>query len=237
MIGKFLGKIKDYGVSESTAGNPQVFISFEFEHDGASKTMSWYGSFAGGAKDITLKTLIYCGLMPQFYNQLVNLKNGIAANMLDLNKVLELDIQEEPSYKDPSKIVSKINWVNDPNSAPQIKKIDEAKNAQFFGTMGFDGDLIRLATEMGISLNNGANATMGANQNMQNTNPHNQQMQNQNQQMNTQQNQGQNQQQNFDQQANNQQMNTQQNQQMNNQQMNNQQTQGQNTNGTFKAPF
>lgn len=165
MFGKFNGNITDYGVSESQAGNPQVFITFAFECEGAQKTMSWYGSFAGGAKDITLKTLIYCGLQPQHYNQLVNFKNGTMSNMLDLSKVLELDIQEEPDYKDPTKMRSKINWVNDPASAPQIKKIDEAKNAQFFGSMGFDGDLIRLAGDMGLSLNNGMNANMGAPQN------------------------------------------------------------------------
>ncbi|MCK4500075.1 hypothetical protein KAU11_06220, partial [Candidatus Babeliales bacterium] len=60
MIGKFLGKIKDYGTSVTNAGNPQIYVALDFEHDGAQKTMTWYGSFVGGANDITMKTLINC---------------------------------------------------------------------------------------------------------------------------------------------------------------------------------
>lgn len=235
MIGVFQGTIKDYGVSETKSGNPQVFVKFGFEHEGAAKELTWYGSFVGGAKDITLKTLIYCGLAPQFFSQLVNLRNGVASNMLDLNKVLNLDVQEEPK-QDGSGMRTVIQWVNDPNSSPAIKKIDEAKNAQYFGSMGFDGDLIRLAGELGIPLNNGGNATMGNQAQNQNMNPHNNQMQNQN--MNQGQNQGQmnmNQGQN---QNMNQQQNFQQNVNQNNgqQNMNQNQGQGQN-NGGFSAPF
>lgn len=233
MIGVFSAKIKDYGTSETKSGNPQVFIKFGFEHEGAAKELTWYGSFVGGAKDITLKTLIYCGLQPQMYNQLVNFRNGVASNMLDLNKVLNIDVQEEPKM-DGSGMRTVIQWVNDPNLAPAAKKIDEAKNAQFFGQMGFDGDLVRLAGELGVPLNNGGQATMGAPMNQQNMNPHN----NQNMNANMNQNMGQTQQQNFAPQTQQQNMN--QGQQNFNQQQNapaqTQNNQGQNGNG-FAAPF
>jgi len=228
MIGVFQGTIKDYGVSETKSGNPQVFVKFGFEHEGAAKELTWYGSFVGGAKDITLKTLIYCGLAPQMFSQLVNLRNGVASNMLDLNKVLNLDVQEEPK-QDGSGMRTVIQWVNDPNSSPAIKKIDEAKNAQYFGSMGFDGDLVRLAGELGIPMNNGGNQNMNQNNQMQNQNMN--QGQNQGQMnMNQGQNQNMNQNQNFNQQQNTQQ-NVNQNQNMN-------QNQGQNNNGGgFSAPF
>ena len=228
MIGVFQGTIKDYGVSETKSGNPQVFVKFGFEHEGAAKELTWYGSFVGGAKDITLKTLIYCGLAPQMFSQLVNLRNGVASNMLDLNKVLNLDVQEEPK-QDGSGMRTVIQWVNDPNSSPAIKKIDEAKNAQYFGSMGFDGDLVRLAGELGIPMNNGGNQNMNQNNQMQNQNMN--QGQNQGQMnMNQGQNQNMNQNQNFNQQQNTQQ-NVNQNQNMN-------QNQGQNNNGgEFSAPF
>jgi hypothetical protein len=232
MIGVFQGTIKDYGVSETKSGNPQVFVKFGFEHEGAAKELTWYGSFVGGAKDITLKTLIYCGLSPQMFSQLVNLRNGVASNMLDLNKVLNLDVQEEPK-QDGSGMRTVIQWVNDPNSSPAIKKIDEAKNAQYFGSMGFDGDLVRLAGELGIPMNNGGNQNMNQNNQMQNQNMN--QGQNQGQMnMNQGQNQNMNQNQNF-----NQQQNTQQNvNQNNNQNQNmNQQNNGQNNGGGFSAPF
>jgi hypothetical protein len=219
MIGVFQGKIKDYGTSETKSGNPQVFIKFGFEAEGAAKELTWYGSFVGGAKDITLKTLIYCGLQPQMFSQLVNFRNGVSSNMLDLNKVLNLDVQEEPK-QDGSGMRTLIQWVNDPNSSPAVKKIDEAKNAQFFGSMGLDGDLMRLAGELGVPTNNGGQQNVNQNMNM------NQGQQNVNQNMNMNQNMNQGQNQNF-----NQQQNVNQNQNM-------QQNNGQNNNGGgFSAPF
>lgn len=230
MIGNFEAKIKDYGVSETKSGNPQVYVRFYFEYEGAQKELTWYGSFVGGAKDITLKTLIYCGLKPQHYGQLTNLWNGVQSGMLDMEKVLVLDVQEEPK-QDGSGMRTVVQWVNDPNVAPQIKKIDQAKNAQFFGTMGFDGDLVRLAGEMGIPLNNGGNHTMGQN-NQGNMNFNNNQNQNmgQNQGMN-------NGQMNMGNQGspnnNGQQQNFNQNQNQNFNQQNNQGNNG----GGFSAPF
>lgn len=173
MIGIYEAKIKDYTVSESGTGNPQVQIRFMFDAEGAQKELTWYGSFVGGAKDITLKSLLACGLQPQFFSQLHLLREGVASNLLDLGKVLSIDVQEEPK-QDGSGMRTIIRWVNDPNTAPAAKKIDEAKNHQYFGSMGFEADLIRLAGEMGIPLNNGGQATMGAPANMQNTNPHGQ---------------------------------------------------------------
>ena len=220
MIGVFQGTIKDYGVSETKSGNPQVFVKFGFEAEGAAKELTWYGSFVGGAKDITLKTLIYCGLAPQMFSQLVNFRNGVASNMLDLGKVLNLDVQEEPK-QDGSGMRTVIQWVNDPNSSPAIKKIDEAKNAQYFGSMGFDGDLMRLAGELGIATNGGGQAQSNGQQQTNNNNG--QTNMNQNQNVN----------------QNQQQQNTQQNNMNNNQNQNTnqQQNNGQNNNGGFSAPF
>lgn len=236
MIGVFQGTIKDYGVSETKSGNPQVFVKFGFEHEGAAKELTWYGSFVGGAKDITLKTLIYCGLAPQMFSQLVNLRNGVASNMLDLNKVLSLDVQEEPK-QDGSGMRTVIQWVNDPNLSPAIKKIDEAKNAQYFGSMGFDGDLVRLAGELGIPMNNGGNQNMNQQQNFNAGNAYNAQGANNGQNQATQYSQPNNGQNNsgngFAQNVSNsnQQQNFNQNQNMN-------QNNGQNNNGGgFSAPF
>jgi len=257
MKGIFNGKIKDYGMSVTKAENPQPFIMFDvYEQNDETfsapvKTMTWYGSFVGGAKDIALKSLISCGLAPQNFSNLVNLMNGVSSNMLDLNKVLTLDIQEESKWDDATKMVSKIQWVNDPATAPQIKKIDEAKNAQFFSSMGFDGDLIRLAGDMGISLNNGGSNTMGQQNQMNMNNQGQQQNVNQGQNMNQGQqnmsmNQGQNQNMNQGQQMQNngqqQNMNMNNGQQQNNNAQNNNNVQNNNTNmnqggGNFTPPF
>lgn len=162
MIGKFLAKIKDYGVSKTKNGNPQVFVQFEFEAEQATKTLTWYGSFVGGAKDITLKTLITMGLSPQNFNNLIAFNNGVASGMLNLEKPLEIDVQEEPKFDEPGKMVTRIAWVNDPeNPGYTVKKLNEAENAQLMGGMNFEGDLVKLYGEMGFgngqSMNTAAN--------------------------------------------------------------------------------
>jgi len=240
LVGKHSAKIKDYGVSTTSAGNPQVYIQFEFSYqddNGATvaKTLTWYGSFVGGAKEITEKTLIYCGLMPQNFANLINLKQGVASNLLDTNRQMEIDVQQEPK-QGGSGMRTVVQWVNNPEMAPQVKKIDDALNTQYFGQYGqqFAGDLNRLATEMGL-MNGGGNQNMNTQNNqMQNVNTMgNQQSFNQNQNQNMNQNQNQNNgQQNFNQQNNGQNMNQNQNQNMNQ----NQGNQGNNGAG-FKAPF
>ena len=187
-VGKYPAKIQEYGVSEAKNGNPQVYINLNITVDGVVKVKTWYGSFAGGAKDITLKTLIGCGLQPQNYAQLQNLVNGVQSGMLDTTKELEADIQHDVDQN--GKPRETVAWLNDPLSAPGPKKIDMAKNQQFFASMGFDQDLMRLASSMGLPLNNGQNATMGTpNQGMNNFQTMGQNQQQQNFQQNFAQNQ------------------------------------------------
>jgi hypothetical protein len=152
MHGIFDAKIKSYGTTTTNAGSPNLWVDFEFQHDGATKTKKWFSGFVGGQKDITYKSLLAMGLAPQNFGRLQEFMNGVASNLLDMNKMLTIDIQEEPDYKDPSKIVSKIKWVNDPNQAPQIAKIDEATNAQFFGSMNCEGELMAMAQTMGLQM-------------------------------------------------------------------------------------
>lgn len=172
MIGKFLAKIKDYGVTppSQNSGQPQITITFEFEHEGSVRTLTWYGSLAGGAREFTLKTLLIAGLQPQMFNRLDMLMNGIGSNLLNTQKDLEIDVQEEPK-QDGSGMRTVVKWVNDPAAAPQIKKIDQATNSQYFGQNNFAGDLYRIAQELG--LNGGVNNGGGQNHGGQNNNYHN----------------------------------------------------------------
>ena len=210
-------KIKSYTVSEAKNGNPQVAIQFNvLMPDGSQKTLSWYGSFSGGAKDITLKALIICGLKD--FRGLKNLVNGVASGLLDCTKELVLVAEDEMYRKESGAMGTRTNvkFINDPAMAPQIKKIDPAKNVQFFNTMGFDQDLMRISGEMEVPLNGGQ--VQNPNQN-QNQNHNVNQGQSQNQNMNQGQNQNMNQSQGQNQQMNNQ-MQQGQGQNMNQGQMN-----------------
>lgn len=161
LVGKFLAKITDYGVSDTKAGNPQVFVRFAFQtQDGQSKELTWYGSFVGGAKDITLKALIACGMNPNTFGRMIEFNNGPSSGLLDMNKPLEIDVQQEPHHSEPGKMVTRIAWVNDPeNPTYTQKRLSEAENAQKMGGMRLDGDFARLWNEMGFGSGQSSNQT------------------------------------------------------------------------------
>lgn len=243
MIGKFDAKIKDYGVSKTQAGNPQLFITFTFEAEGATKELTWYGSFVGGAKDITLKSLINCGLTPDKFSKLNLFNTGIQSGLLNLGKVLSIDVQEEPHQNDPTKTRTVVRWVNDPESSYVVKRLSEAENAQMMSGINFEGDLHRLFNEAGGNLGNKQGQTQGQNQTNMGQNFNNGQTQGQN----FNQNNGQNQNQNFNQNQNQNYQNGNNNQthmngngnngQQNFQNNFNQNQNNQGQNGNYKAPF
>ncbi len=165
MIGKFPVRIKDYGTTTTQAGKPQLFIEFDVTADGATKSLKWFGSFVGKGKDITLKTLIYCGLQQQNYNLLGNFVNGVASGLLNMSEDLVIDVQEEPKMNSttgmPDGTRTVIQWINNDKFGPSVKKIDESLNAQFFGTSGFENDLAKLAGEMGLNVQQQAQPPTG----------------------------------------------------------------------------
>ena len=138
MIGKFEALIVDYGVSESKAGRPQVYATFEFTHKNESgtestKQLTWYGSLYEKAIPVTLRQLLHCGLREGHFDKLDKLADGPESGLLDTVRPRIIDIQEEPHFEDPSKTRTRIAWVNDPEIGPTVKKIGEAANRQFFG--------------------------------------------------------------------------------------------------------
>jgi len=233
MIGKFLAKVSDYGVTPPSAnsGIPQAWVKFAFQDQGANKELTYYGSFAGGALDFTLKSLINCGFTQ--FNQLGALMNGVGSNLLDTNRDVEIDVQEE-AKQDGNGMRTVIKWVNDPAAAPATKKIDQATNAQYFGTNNFEGDLVRLAQEMGLVQGGaqGNSQRQGDTGNGQNSYNNNNQNNNQNNNFN---NNGQNNNQNNNNQNQNQNQN--QNNNQNNYQNNQSNNNNQNNNNNFNAPF
>lgn len=184
MIGNFLGKITDYGISETKSNKPQVFVKFTFPFEQGTSSLTWFSGFVGGQKDITLKALLDMGFAPG--SQLMALAQGPMSGLLNMDKDLSLDVQEEMK-QDGSGMRTLIQWVNDPaRSGGGVKTVDENKAGQMLGGMDFEGDLVRLAGEMGINPAQNGGQNLGQNQN-QNVN------QNQNQNMNGQNNQNMNQ--------------------------------------------
>lgn len=189
MNGKFNAKIKDYTTSESSNGNVQIAIQFNVEVDGGEKTMSWYGYLTEKAKKQTLITLINCGLESRNFNQLHKLIDGVQSGLLDTNKAMSLEIQQEPSsnsdgspkFDDNGNAIMRdvIRWVNDPARAPKIEKLDAGKNSQFFQSQGFGNDLQAILADMGGDKNTGSMPNNGQGMNNQNNGYNNQGQNNQ----------------------------------------------------------
>lgn len=253
MIGKFLAKVKDYGISTTKGGKPQVAIQFSFEHDGQTKEFSWYGTLSpdndGKRKgiEITLKALYACGLTQQNINRLgQDFFEGPKTGILDMTKDLSIELQEETNQE--NKIVTKVAWVNDPNDSYVLKKVTAAENVQVMSGLNFEGDFHRIVSDKlsknpgGQTQGNGQNQNQGQNSNQgQGQNQGQNQNQNSNQQNFNQNNNGQNQNQNFNNGNNGQ--NNNQNYQNQGQSQTGNQNQGQNGQnqnqgaGGFKAPF
>lgn len=145
-----IGKVSNYTITEAKNGNAQAAITFDFQtDDGKSRTLTWYGSFAGGAKNITLKSLAACGLVDG--NLIPRLIEGPASGVLDMNREVSLDIQTETRFDETTgqeKTVEKIQWVNDPSMAPSLKTMDSQKWMQYSQVANLASDFNSILNEL-----------------------------------------------------------------------------------------
>jgi hypothetical protein len=97
MIGKFIAKAKEVGISKTTAGLPQVVVNFgcypgeeDIKNGAKPFEKTWFGSLKGDASPITLQTLAILGYKFTV-NDLSDIANGQG---LDFNKEVEVVIDE-----------------------------------------------------------------------------------------------------------------------------------------------
>lgn len=126
--GKFPAKILDWGIRapKSEGKDPTIQIVFEFaDGDGQAHEYSWYGSLHPNAKEITLKTLLICGLKNNLasFDELVNFNAGSDGGALDTNKQLFVKIKMKQKYGAPDgEMVPEIAWVNDTEGAGGVQE-------------------------------------------------------------------------------------------------------------------
>ena len=101
MIGIYEGNIVDYGICLTSSDRPQIFLVCSFaDEDGSPKRMTWYGSFHENSLNITFRTLLHCGLSPKMAGKIGKLSDGLASGLLDTDKKLLFDVQEEVDHQD-----------------------------------------------------------------------------------------------------------------------------------------
>ena len=139
-VGRHQAKITDYGMKETNAGDPQIFISLKGMEKG--DLITWFGSLKEGkAREITLKTLITCGFTG---NSVANIAQGVSANCLDTKKELSIVVSEN-EYQ--GKKSMRVDWINEPSAGIQ-NRLTQVEAIQKTQGYNLEGALIQLRREM-----------------------------------------------------------------------------------------
>lgn len=89
----------------SGTGTEQVAVLFELtEGPNKGQRITWFGFFTEKTQDRTLESLEHCGWSGETLQDL----SGISRNEV------ELEIDHEPDFKDPTKTRARVQWVNKP---------------------------------------------------------------------------------------------------------------------------
>lgn len=146
--GKYLARIIDYGITATKNGDPQIQIKFEFQNP-EKAVMNWFGTLKEGkGRDITIKSLIACGIKS---DDIAALADGPASQMLNMEKDLNLTVDYQTD--DSGKVVEKngkkslkIQWVN------SVYRIDSLSRSSVAASLGdIRGDFHRIAAEQNYS--------------------------------------------------------------------------------------
>lgn len=137
--GTWRGTVKDYGIGETQAGDPQVFVQFSVEFPDGAADMTWYGSLKEGkAREITLNALLNLGFKGKDVTDLLDGPDG-AAIPLGIDALLVVEPNE---YN--GKTTMRINWVNRPGGGGAVKRADANTAKAKLLKLGLAGELARL---------------------------------------------------------------------------------------------
>lgn len=116
--GKYLAKIKSYGIGSTKDGKEKLDVLFVFKDEmGSEQTLWWSGYFSEKALPITAKALLTMGLKDGAkYN---NLGEGPDSGLLEMDRDVEIDVKHEEFN---GKTTAKIAWVNRPGGNQFMEK-------------------------------------------------------------------------------------------------------------------
>jgi hypothetical protein len=105
--GRHLANVINYGIRDTSSGDPQVSVRFKLIQDGSEIT--WFGSLKEGkAQEITFDTLQrVLGMQGDDLNALAG---GSGSGILDEKKDVEIVVANEEWQ---GKIRTKVKWVNE----------------------------------------------------------------------------------------------------------------------------
>jgi hypothetical protein len=139
--GRYNGTVKDYGISETKAGDPQVFVAFDIDGHGS---LTWFGSLKEGkAQEITLKGLLAAGFTGKDVSELLDGPDGGA---IPLGTEVSLVIENEEYPAGSGTMNPRIRWVNKPGGGG-VQRADAATAKAKLAKLGLAGKLAQVKAQ------------------------------------------------------------------------------------------
>lgn len=137
--GRFSAKVTDYGISETKAGDPQAFVTFEVAFPDGAASMTWYGSFKPGkAQEITFKALQALGLN----GKVTDLSNGPEAGPIAVGTEASVVVEEE-QRQDGQGTWFRIRWVNRAGGGSAVQRADAATAKAKLAKLNIEGAMAK----------------------------------------------------------------------------------------------
>ena len=135
--GTWQGKVADYGIDETKAGDPQVFVLFDVDMDGDIKQLTWHGYLKSDkSQEITFKALQVLGHM----GKVTALIDGPDSGCIAIGTSAQL-VCEEEEYE--LKKFVKIKWVNMPGQTMQVHRAEPNAAKAKLLKLGIDGNMAK----------------------------------------------------------------------------------------------
>lgn len=153
--GKYLAKIVDCGLFKGDKGPSAVLTMRTKDELGNVVDMNWFGSFNGGAKEITLRTLVQCGSKATTGQELASELNrwqgeGVPMKPIpfDTTKDFEIDVQMN-EYN--GKTTPRIAFINLPGGAGFRTQMSQDDSKVLLGGLNLGADLLMARQKTGVS--------------------------------------------------------------------------------------
>jgi hypothetical protein len=146
--GFYKGRILDYGIKLTSKGDPAPTIAFiAKDASGQENKVFWQGSWNGKAMDFTMEALLVCGLKNP--KKFIQIADGKASGILDLEAEFELEIDVEVNQNDPDKKHNKVKWINASGSSKFANAITSQQFASLANQQNLVTEFLRVAQEKG----------------------------------------------------------------------------------------
>lgn len=141
--GKYTAKIIDAGLMATKKGDPMVTIRMGFtDEEKNAREMTWFGATIGGAREITVQTLIRLGFKSDDLSDV-----AFGKEQFEYEADYEIVVENEANLT--GVLVPKIKWINLPGSSAFREKMSKADAVKLCGGMSLKADFMDARQKLG----------------------------------------------------------------------------------------